>query len=256
MELAMAPKERLKISELARRAGVSRGTIQHYLREGLLPKPVKTHRNMAYYDPACVERIQVIKELQSRGHLPLAEIRQLLSSGRGKTGLATALVGMQRSALAALAPLLPSGALTETEAAKAFDLPPRLISDLVKLDLVQPTEQDGRVAFRGSSLEILAAVSNLKRLGFTEDVGFEAKDLLIYKDALQSLFNDELRTFLGRIVKDQPLEDLPRLAQNAIDGATMLLLALRKKLIVDLLESASPEILTALAGGIASANDD
>ena len=28
---------------------MSPGTVRHYLREGLLPKPVKTSRNMAYY---------------------------------------------------------------------------------------------------------------------------------------------------------------------------------------------------------------
>src|SRR5438105_1484381 len=43
----------IRIGELARRAGVNRGTVQHYLREGLLPRPVKTHRNMAYYDVSC-----------------------------------------------------------------------------------------------------------------------------------------------------------------------------------------------------------
>ena len=38
----------LKMSELAEASGVSAGTIKHYLREGLLPEPVRTSRNMAY----------------------------------------------------------------------------------------------------------------------------------------------------------------------------------------------------------------
>ena len=37
----------LRMRELAEAAGVSAGTIKHYLREGLLPEPVKTSRNMA-----------------------------------------------------------------------------------------------------------------------------------------------------------------------------------------------------------------
>ena len=32
-----------EMSELAERSGVGAGTIKHYLREGLLPEPVKTH---------------------------------------------------------------------------------------------------------------------------------------------------------------------------------------------------------------------
>jgi DNA-binding transcriptional MerR regulator len=69
----------LRIGELARRTGVSRGTIQHYLREGLLPVPVKTGRTMAYYDPSCVDRILLIKDLQRR-YLPLGVIRQLVET--------------------------------------------------------------------------------------------------------------------------------------------------------------------------------
>ena len=44
--------ELLKISELAERSGVPVATVRHYLREGLLPEPVKTSRNMAYYPPS------------------------------------------------------------------------------------------------------------------------------------------------------------------------------------------------------------
>ena len=45
-----APRENgyLKMRELAAASGVSAGTIKHYLREGLLPEPVRTSRKMAY----------------------------------------------------------------------------------------------------------------------------------------------------------------------------------------------------------------
>jgi predicted DNA-binding transcriptional regulator AlpA len=42
----------LKMSELADQSGVSAGTIKHYLREGLLPEPVRTTRNMASTGPS------------------------------------------------------------------------------------------------------------------------------------------------------------------------------------------------------------
>ncbi len=50
--------ELLKMSELVTRAGVEKSTIQHYLREGLLPAPAaRPHRNIAYYraNPASSE---------------------------------------------------------------------------------------------------------------------------------------------------------------------------------------------------------
>ena len=68
----------LKMSELAERSGVSAGTIKHYLREGLLGEGadiVRTSRNMAYYPPDYVERIQLIKRLQEERFMPLRVIK-------------------------------------------------------------------------------------------------------------------------------------------------------------------------------------
>ena len=82
-DVAAAATGYLKISELAERSGVSAGTIKHYLREGLLgseDEVVRTSRNMAYYPPKFVERIQLIKRLQEERFMPLRVIRELIGS--------------------------------------------------------------------------------------------------------------------------------------------------------------------------------
>ena len=76
-------QELLKMSELAERADVPVATVRHYLREGLLPEPVKTSRNMAYYPPEFAERIRLIKQLQEERFMPLRVIRELLDSTDG-----------------------------------------------------------------------------------------------------------------------------------------------------------------------------
>src|ERR1700730_490428 len=68
----------LKMSELAEQSGVSTGTIKHYLREGLLPEPIRTSRNMAYYPPQFVQRIELIKRLQEERFMPLRVIKRRL----------------------------------------------------------------------------------------------------------------------------------------------------------------------------------
>lgn len=68
----------LKMKELVEATGVPKSTILHYVNEGLLPEPVKTSVNMAYYDPRCIERIGFIKVMQSRHRLPLSKIKNLL----------------------------------------------------------------------------------------------------------------------------------------------------------------------------------
>ena len=76
--------EHLKIGELAARAGVNKSTVQHYLREGLLPPPVaRPHKNVAYYSADLVGRTRLIRELQSSHGLSLSRIRTLLSDDAG-----------------------------------------------------------------------------------------------------------------------------------------------------------------------------
>lgn len=71
----------LKMQDLVQATGIPKSTILHYLNEGLLPEPVKTSRNMAYYSPACVERISFIKVMQSKYRLSLAIIKKFLQDG-------------------------------------------------------------------------------------------------------------------------------------------------------------------------------
>ena len=72
-------KPGLRMKELVNETGVPKSTILHYLNQGLLPEPRKTSPNMAYYDPACVGRIQYIQHLQRRHRLSLSEIKQMLA---------------------------------------------------------------------------------------------------------------------------------------------------------------------------------
>ncbi len=72
-------KPGLRMKELVKETGVPKSTILHYLNQGLLPEPQKTSPNMAYYDPACVGRIQYIQHLQRRHRLSLSEIKQMLN---------------------------------------------------------------------------------------------------------------------------------------------------------------------------------
>ena len=68
----------IKMKDLLTAAGVSKATILYYLKEGLIPEPVRTKRNMAYYNPSSIERVRFIKDLQTRYRLPLASIRTVL----------------------------------------------------------------------------------------------------------------------------------------------------------------------------------
>lgn len=68
----------MKVSQLSKLTGVSTSAINYYVRMGLLPPPLKTHRNMAYYDASYVQMINYIKKLQHQRHLPLSRIKEIM----------------------------------------------------------------------------------------------------------------------------------------------------------------------------------
>jgi DNA-binding transcriptional MerR regulator len=70
----------MRMAELAARSGVARETIHFYLREGLLPRPEKGGRTVAYYAEEHLDRLRLIRRLREEKYLPIAVIRRLLES--------------------------------------------------------------------------------------------------------------------------------------------------------------------------------
>jgi len=68
----------LKMKELVAATGISKATILYYVTEKLLPPPVKTSPNVAYYPSSMVERVRLIRQLQSQHRFSLAQIRTIL----------------------------------------------------------------------------------------------------------------------------------------------------------------------------------
>jgi DNA-binding transcriptional MerR regulator len=68
----------LRISELARRAGMPIPTVKFYLREGLLPPGTPTARNQARYDECHLDRLRMIRALTTVGGLEIGAVRGLL----------------------------------------------------------------------------------------------------------------------------------------------------------------------------------
>ena len=73
-----AKPEGLRMKELTAATGIPKSAILHYVAQGLLPEPVRTGPNMAYYDPACIERIEFIRGMQEKYAFPLRKIKMFL----------------------------------------------------------------------------------------------------------------------------------------------------------------------------------
>ena len=71
-----AAQDWMRIKELALRAGVSRYTIHYYLREDLLPPPLKTSPTRALYTAVHLDCLRLIRELREEQEMSIAAVRQ------------------------------------------------------------------------------------------------------------------------------------------------------------------------------------
>jgi AcrR family transcriptional regulator len=71
-------KQGLTISELSRASDVSVSTILYYIREEILPPPLKTGKTSAYYSQIHLEGLLLIRKMQIEGKKSLPEIRDTL----------------------------------------------------------------------------------------------------------------------------------------------------------------------------------
>jgi len=75
--IGMLKPRHMKISELSAQAQVPVSTIKYYLRQGLLPAPLRTGKNMAYYTESHLEYLLAISKMQAQG-MPLDMIKDSL----------------------------------------------------------------------------------------------------------------------------------------------------------------------------------
>ena len=72
----------LKMKDLINLTGESKSTILYYLKEGLLPEPIKPKPNVALYDESCVNIIKFIKYLQKKFSYSIADIKRIFENNK------------------------------------------------------------------------------------------------------------------------------------------------------------------------------
>jgi DNA-binding transcriptional MerR regulator len=219
----------LKMSELAEASGVSTGTIKHYLREGLLgagEDVVRTSRNMAYYPPDYVERIQLIKRLQEERFMPLRVIRDMLDADPER---AARLVELEdRIVERAVAAQEGRGRTTRREAVERFGVPEPVLDRLEEIEVLSPT----RRGYDTDDVAIIEAIARFRAGGYDEALGFTVYDTLRYRDALAPLVAAEVRTLLDRLAGEVAVERAVEIIASGTEPLRELVGAMHSKMLL------------------------
>jgi DNA-binding transcriptional MerR regulator len=215
----------LKISELADRSDVSVGTIKHYLREGLLPEPVKTSRNMAYYPEEFVDRIRLIKQLQEERFMPLRLIKSMLDDEPAR---ARALVELEDRILEHALKGEERTRVSAAEIRKRYDIPQEVLDRLAELGVLTPSTR----GYSASDVRIIEAISRFRASGYSEKIGFTVYDTVRYKRALEELVHEEVRVLTERLAGEKTPEEVVDLLEAGVEPLRELIAAMHTKLLV------------------------
>jgi DNA-binding transcriptional MerR regulator len=215
----------LKMSELAEASGVSAGTIKHYLREGLLPDPVKTSRNMAYYPPEFVERIRLIKQLQEERFMPLKAIRKVLEDDPER---ARALVEVEDKIIER-AQRRESSRVSRGDVERRYGIPREALDRLEEIGVLTPNSR----GYGELDASMLEAISRFRAGGYDEQIGFTVYDTLRYKSALEQLVKEEVAVVLERLAGDVEPDRIVELLEAGAEPLRDLIAAMHSKLLVE-----------------------
>jgi len=224
----------LRISELAARSGVSAGTIKHYLREGLLgseDEVVRTSRNMAYYPPEFVQRIQLIKRLQEERFMPLRVIRELIGSDPERT---TRMIELEDRILERAIEAGETGRVSRAQVPRTKHLPQNVLDRLEQLAVLAPNAR----GYDRDDVAIIEAISRFRAGGYEESIGFTVYDTLRYREALEPLVEEEVRVLLDRLAGKVDVDRAVQIVSSGAEPLRELIGAMHSKLLLAALRRA------------------
>jgi DNA-binding transcriptional MerR regulator len=132
-------KNHIPMRELEKLTEFSRATINFYIREGILPAPHKSARNMAYYDTDFIQKLDRIKKLKKSG-FSLMQIKQFMIA---ENGVDNAFILQAISSINRLLPAGEGAELITLEQIRALGFNDTTIHELEQMNLITPVNHEG-----------------------------------------------------------------------------------------------------------------
>jgi DNA-binding transcriptional MerR regulator len=176
----------VKISELERISGIPQSTIRYYVKEGLLPRPTKVNKSMAYYDESCIERIALIRELQEKRYYPLSVIRNIMS--RMDNGIPLPSLLTLEDAIFRPRSEGQQGLLSRDEFIAATGIDRKLLDAAEKKRVIIPYNRGGTKPY---NQEDVAFARNI--ISGTKELGIAINEVAFYVEYGEKIVEEELK---------------------------------------------------------------
>lgn len=245
----------MRMKQLSAASGVPKGTIQFYINEGLIPRPTKTHANMAYYNESHLNAIRLVKELQQKRFLPLSVIKQVVGGGRGglrvdEIRTLTEIDGKLFRNLAENPKVRP---VTARQLSGQTGVSLKEIRQMERVRILNPTRKGNRVLYGEDDIRIVECLARLREAGFSEELGWHGQVFSVYRDFLQRLVEEEAKILMSRVSGKVTVERLTRMVEEGTVILNAMIGLIHKKLIVETVGRYSSEFRERILSGKARA---
>lgn len=217
------------MGQLAEQSGVPAATIKHYLREGLLPAPVKTSRNSAWYSPEYIDRIKLIKRLQEERYLPLDVIGRILENEPDQV---EARLELGDTLLERSTALAKGKGITRKQAVSKLGLPEDVLDGFERIGAIEPIKGRNGSRYNQPDAEFLQAIADFREGGYGEALGFTIYDALIYMRHLEALARDEVDVISEKLPGKLSADEAADLIERGHAPMRNLLSAMHVKLLI------------------------
>lgn len=206
------------MKDLVEATGLERQAIHFYIQQGLLPAGRKTGRNMAWYTQAHVDRLLSIRKLQQEHFLPLKAIKAVLdgSDEDFSPEQRAFLRGVKRRLRGELTSEDRGATVSADELVERYGVDREDLDDAAELGVVGMREDDqGNLVIAEADAWMVELFGQMRKLGFTRELGFSVEDLRFYEDAMNRLFREEIKLISGRMSKLPP-DDAAAMIEKAL----------------------------------------
>ena len=128
------------MSELVAKTNVPKSTILYYIKEGLLPEPVKVKANVHKYNDEHVEIIRYIKYMQETMGSSIEQIKLILKNKNNSFSSSYTMLAPLMNTLSCLGP--QNEHYTKKEFIERFEIDLKLLEDLLQEGILIPLEED------------------------------------------------------------------------------------------------------------------
>ncbi len=223
------------MKELTEKTGVPKATIQYYIKEGVIPRPVKTRANMAYYTEEHINAVRLVKELQAKRYLPLAVIKKLVRNDRN--GLSVdeiqTIAEMDGRLFKNLAENLKIKKVTAKQLKGQTGISENEIRDLERMDILHPVKKGKSRYYDEDDIRFMECWKKMRELGFSKELGFDAEVLKPHRELMERLVSEEVKIMLSRTLGKITVDEMVRMVEEGSQVLNTMIGLIHRRLILE-----------------------